>query len=84
MTTYLTLVTLARQQAPDAFQFRTEPYEFEAERPAFDLLTGSPRARQAILEGAPPSAVSEAVAPVDSSWREQLEQAEARLHRAEA
>jgi uncharacterized protein YbbC (DUF1343 family) len=52
VTTYLTLIALARQQAPDAFQFRTGAYEFETTIPAFDLLTGSDAARLALLGGA--------------------------------
>src|SRR5207244_2270256 len=41
ITTYLTLLSLARAQAPEAFQFRTAAYEFVENIPAFDLLTGS-------------------------------------------
>jgi uncharacterized protein YbbC (DUF1343 family) len=40
VTTYLTLIALAKAQAPEDFAFRTEAYEFETTRPAFDLLTG--------------------------------------------
>jgi uncharacterized protein YbbC (DUF1343 family) len=84
VTTYLTLIALARAQAPEAFAFRTEPYEFEAEKPAFDLLTGSSRAREAILEGAAASAVVDLVVPVDPSWKDGIEEAERRLERAGA
>jgi uncharacterized protein YbbC (DUF1343 family) len=83
VTTYLTLITLCKQQAPEAFAFRTEPYEFET-TPAFDLLTGSDKARLAIQEGASPHIAAEIVAPVDPSWREVVSEAEARLERAEA
>lgn len=83
VTTYLTLITLARQQRPDDFAFRTEPYEFEADTPAFDLLTGSNRAREAILADGSPFEVSELVAPVDATWRAWVEAAEVRLERAE-
>ena len=48
VTTYLTLLALARAQAPDAFELRTSPYEFETTIPAFDLLTGSSEAREAL------------------------------------
>jgi uncharacterized protein YbbC (DUF1343 family) len=34
VATYLTLITLARAQAPEAFAFRTTPYEFESAIPA--------------------------------------------------
>ena len=42
----------ARAQAPRAFRWRTEPYEFVEGVPAFDLLCGSARERQAIEAGA--------------------------------
>jgi uncharacterized protein YbbC (DUF1343 family) len=64
VTTYLTLLTLARRQNPESFSFRTHAYEFESERPAFDLLTGSSAAREAIDAGASPEEVVELVAPV--------------------
>jgi uncharacterized protein YbbC (DUF1343 family) len=84
VTTYLTLLTLAQRQAPDDFRFRTQPYEFEAEIPAFDLLTGSDKARKAMLDGASPNDVVELLAPVDESWRDTVAEGEARLERAEA
>jgi uncharacterized protein YbbC (DUF1343 family) len=84
VATYLSLITLARAQAPDSFAFRTAPYEFETEKPAFDLLTGSPRAREALLAGARPEEIVELVAPVDASWRERVLDGEARLERAAA
>jgi uncharacterized protein YbbC (DUF1343 family) len=80
--TYLSLITIARSLAGDAFEFRASPYEFETERPAFDLLTGSDRARRAIQDGASPDDVVSLVAPVDPSLREQVFAAEARLGRA--
>lgn len=82
VTTYLTLLTLARALDPDHFEFRTTPYEFEHEIPAFDLLTGSDRARRAMLEGAGANEVVQLVAPVDEAWRETVTEAEARLERA--
>lgn len=84
VATYLTLLTLARAQAPDDFAFRTEPYEFEDEIPAFDLLTGSAAARTAILEGRPPAEVVERVAPVDLALRQAVPETEARLSLAHA
>jgi uncharacterized protein YbbC (DUF1343 family) len=48
----LACVALARAQAPDMFRWRTEPYEFVADVPAFDLLCGSARERLAIEGGA--------------------------------
>jgi hypothetical protein len=81
---YLTLIGLARRMAPEAFAFRNTPYEFETERPAFDLLTGSDRARRAILDGVPPEDVVAEIAPVDPALRERVLEAEARLARAAA
>ena len=84
VTTYLTLLTLARQQAPESFEFLTRPYEFETERLAFDLLTGSDAARNAILSGATPNDVSSLVAPVPPTWHESLGEIESMMARAHA
>jgi uncharacterized protein YbbC (DUF1343 family) len=70
ITTYLTLLTLARSQAPESFAFRTDAYEFETEHPAFDLLTGSNRARSAMLDGASANDIVELVAPVGPELNE--------------
>jgi uncharacterized protein YbbC (DUF1343 family) len=82
VATYLTLITLARAQAPEAFEFRTTPYEFESTIPAFDLLTGSSEARTAIAAGASAEDVVATTAPVDPALREAVVAAEARLERA--
>lgn len=82
VATYLTLITLARAQNPEAFQFRTTPYEFEATIPAFDLLCGSAEARNAIAAGASAEDVVATTAPVDPALREAVTAAEARLERA--
>lgn len=84
VATYLALIALAHAQAPDRFEFRTSPYEFETTIPAFDLLTGSARAREAVLSGARPEDLAELVAPVEPAWREKVAEAEARLARAAA
>jgi uncharacterized protein YbbC (DUF1343 family) len=84
VSAYLALITLARRQAPDAFAFRTDAYEFERETPAFDLLTGSSAARSAMLEGASADEVTALVAPVDPAWRDMVVAAEERLVRARA
>jgi len=52
VASYVALVALARQQDPVRFQFRTEPYEFVEDIPAFDLLTGDGEARALIATGA--------------------------------
>jgi uncharacterized protein YbbC (DUF1343 family) len=82
VATYLTLITLARAQAPERFEFRTTPYEFETQIPAFDLLTGSAEARTAITAGASAEDVVATTAPVDPALREHVFAAEARLERA--
>jgi uncharacterized protein YbbC (DUF1343 family) len=50
--TGLAAVLHARRQDPGRFAWRTEPYEFVADVPAFDLLCGSAREREAIEAGA--------------------------------
>jgi uncharacterized protein YbbC (DUF1343 family) len=80
VTTYLTLLALARAQAPDAFAFRTRAYEFETTIPAFDLLTGSAAAREAIASGATPTAVTDIVVPVPAEHRALVTEAEARVN----
>jgi uncharacterized protein YbbC (DUF1343 family) len=84
VTTYLTLIALARAQAPDAFEFLTRTYEFETERLAFDLLTGSDAARNAILSGASPNEVTELIAPVSPAWQDSLRDVETLVAKAHA
>lgn len=69
LATYLALVTLARNQRPDLFAFRTASYEFRDDVPAFDLLTGDSEARERINRGDEPMHVAEAISSVDSSDR---------------
>src|SRR5262249_590361 len=61
VATYVALVALAHEQAPERFKFRTERYEYVEDIPAFDLLTGSAEAREAILSGEDARSVAEAV-----------------------
>jgi uncharacterized protein YbbC (DUF1343 family) len=49
----LALLAAARALAPEEFRWRAEPYEFVADPPAIDLLTGSAQARRGIEAGAP-------------------------------
>jgi hypothetical protein len=44
-------VAAARSQDPARFRWRTEAYEFVEHAPAFDLLCGSAREREAIERG---------------------------------
>jgi uncharacterized protein YbbC (DUF1343 family) len=82
VATYLALIALARAQAPDRFEFRTSAYEFETQIPAFDLLTGGTRAREALMGGARPEDLAELIAPVDPAWHGAVLEAEARAGRA--
>lgn len=45
---YLRLIAEARRLMGDAFRWRTESYEFVADPPAIDLLTGGPDYRRAV------------------------------------
>ncbi len=63
VATYTWLLKLAREQDPEEFAWRTEPYEFVREPIAIDLLFGSDRERRAIEAGAP---LSDIVAPWQS------------------
>jgi len=79
VTTYLTLIALARAQAPDEFELRTSPYEFETTIPAFDLLTGGSEAREALVSGASANAIVDLVAPVPPEWQDTVARGEARV-----
>jgi uncharacterized protein YbbC (DUF1343 family) len=70
VATYVGLIALAREQAPGEFQFRTEPYEFRADVPAIDLLTGSSAPRERMLRGDAPRQLVDLVAEVDGADRE--------------
>ena len=59
---YALLIALAHGQDSSRFRFRTERYEFIDDKPAFDLLTGSERGREAILAGALPADVAAEIA----------------------
>jgi uncharacterized protein YbbC (DUF1343 family) len=71
--TYLRLIHAAHSLAPEKFVFLTRPYEFETERLAFDLLTGSSQARQLISDGASVDDLVNAICPVDEEWTLRLE-----------
>jgi beta-N-acetylhexosaminidase len=69
---YLTgiqLIFSAARLWPDAFDWRREPYEFESERLAIDLLAGGTWFRELVEEGEDPSGVSE-------EWKNALEEFE--------
>ena len=50
--TGLAVLVAVKRLWPEAFAWRTEPYEFRDDVPAIDLLTGRPAARAAIAPGA--------------------------------
>jgi uncharacterized protein YbbC (DUF1343 family) len=70
--TGLHLIAAAREQAPEQFEFLTRTYEFEQERLAFDLLTGSEQTRLALLGGAGASEVAETACAVPPEWAERM------------
>jgi uncharacterized protein YbbC (DUF1343 family) len=55
--TGLAVLVAVKTLWPDAFAWRAEPYEFRADVPAIDLLTGLPAVREAIDRGADVEAV---------------------------
>jgi uncharacterized protein YbbC (DUF1343 family) len=69
----LAVVVHARRQDPGRFAWRTEPYEFVSEVPAFDLLCGSAREREAIEAGADPAELARAFAPEERAFRRRRE-----------
>ncbi len=74
--TYLRIVTAARSLAPEEFSFLDRVYEFEADKRAFDLLTGSNKARTLIEGDAEIEEVIGEVCPVDEEWITRVETAE--------
>jgi uncharacterized protein YbbC (DUF1343 family) len=79
---YTALIALAHHHHPEAFEFRTERYEFVDDIPAFDLLTGSAAAREAIVAGVDAREVAEQVSATDPSWPQQHAQAVAAARKA--
>ncbi|NLE87277.1 MAG: DUF1343 domain-containing protein [Myxococcales bacterium] len=82
--TYLRLIAAARALAPEAFALLDRPYEFETEHCAFDLLTGTPEARAALLAGASGEELAALVCPVDEEWKLRVETAEELLQEIRA
>lgn len=71
VATYTALIAFAHAQAPEAFGFRTEKYEFVDDIPALDLLTGSSEARLAMERGEPARDIAERASRVDAEWAEE-------------
>ncbi|MFL5275668.1 MAG: exo-beta-N-acetylmuramidase NamZ domain-containing protein [Myxococcales bacterium] len=66
--TGIACVRAARAQDPVSFAWRTEPYEFVSGVPAFDLLCGSAREREAIERGDPVAEIVRAWAPEERAF----------------
>jgi uncharacterized protein YbbC (DUF1343 family) len=64
------LIAAARKLGGDEFRWRSEPYEFVADPPAIDLLTGSDEVRKAIEAGAAPRDVEALFVPFERAFAE--------------
>jgi uncharacterized protein YbbC (DUF1343 family) len=73
--TYLAAIALCRRHHPEDFRFRTERYEFVDDIPAFDLLTGSAQAREAMIADEDPEEIARVVTEVEAGWTAVAEQA---------
>src|SRR5580692_10493040 len=68
VATYVALTALARAQDPARFRFRTERYEYVDDVPAYDLLTGSAEAREAMEAGEDAGAIARRAGETDRGW----------------
>jgi uncharacterized protein YbbC (DUF1343 family) len=68
--TGVALIAAARKLGGDDFRWRTEPYEFVADPPAIDLLTGSAEVRTAIDAGAALADIEATFVPFERSFAE--------------
>jgi uncharacterized protein YbbC (DUF1343 family) len=68
--TGLAMIATARKLAPEQFRWRAEPYEFVADPPAIDLLTGSGAVRRAIEQGASLTEIGATFAPFEREFAE--------------
>jgi uncharacterized protein YbbC (DUF1343 family) len=66
----LALLAAARALAPADFRWRAEPYEFVADPPAIDLLTGSAAARAVIESGGSVADLVASFAPFERDFAE--------------
>ena len=81
---YLRIIATAKNLAPEQFRFLDRVYEFESEHPAFDLLTGTKRAREIIEQGGDVEELVQLVSPVDEEWTLRVESAEDLLEEVRA
>jgi len=63
--TSLALLQAVMLLHPDAFQYKSPPYEYEYERLPMDLILGSRRLRQALEQG-------DSLMQLESSWQQEL------------
>jgi len=63
LRTGIAFLTAARRQAPDAFAWRSEAYEFVASTPAIDLLAGTDELRRGVEAGASLDELTASFAP---------------------
>jgi len=68
--TGVALIAAARKLGGDEFRWRSEPYEFVADPPAIDLLTGSDEVRKAIEAGASPRDLEALFVPFERAFAE--------------
>jgi uncharacterized protein YbbC (DUF1343 family) len=68
--TGVALIAAARKLGGDAFRWRAEPYEFVADPPAIDLLTGSAEVRTAIDAGAAFADIEARFVPFERAFAE--------------
>jgi uncharacterized protein YbbC (DUF1343 family) len=68
--TSLALLAAMRELSGSRFAWRTEPYEFVADRPAIDLLFGSDRERLGLEAGVAPSQLAQAWEAEEEAFRQ--------------
>ena len=66
LITGIAVLRVISQQFPEAFQWRTEPYEFVSDRPAIDLLYGHPELRETLMTDAT------SLADIEATWQDDL------------
>jgi len=64
------LLATWKRVSPETFRWREAPYEFVADRPAIDLLTGGPELRQALEGGSDPGGWLATWAADEAAFRE--------------
>jgi uncharacterized protein YbbC (DUF1343 family) len=67
--TSLALLAALREMSGNQFAWRTEPYEFVADRPAIDLLFGSDRERLGLEAGVPAAQLAQAWEAEEEAFR---------------